>query len=203
MHFKIDTNIKLSEIDSFLLSKCNLSEYQVNFNKLRMRHPSFKKGWYAEFMSPHRFLNRIVFKIICDNFSNSKVLDYGCYDGVLVKCLIDAGFDAYGFESLMWDSMYELLGIRDRISITPVDSEIIVCLNYAHRIEASKFVDSFKSDNIHPKLIFLDRCPTNPPCRINGYFDEDLIKSLGFSVLKFPNCNITDDSVAQLLIWQQ
>lgn len=199
-----NTNISLREVDEFIISRFDFDPYEANFQEMRARHPHFKKGWWSPFTSPHRFLNRIIYKYIVENVPKSyKILDYGSYDGMLVKVLSDAGFAVRGVESLPWDEMYKFLGIDGLISYDfgrESEVDIVVCLNYAHRFKAEEFVKHI--DMIaKPSIIFFDRCPTNPPCTDNGYFNDSLIKDLGFKVFKFPNCAVSHDSVAELMVY--
>lgn len=191
---KIDNEVQSSH-------KRTIGLYEINYERLRKDHKQFCERWHSEFMSDHRFLNRVVYCLLKYGIGKEKkIMDIGCYDGVLVKILNDIGFDCYGYEQYPWKEMYNLLEVGDKINVKAPKIDIAIMLNYIQEFKPKglfKFIE--KQCGGIPEIIFFDReerTGMNNEC----YYDEKILNQYKIQVLKMPFFGDPTDTQRDLLI---
>lgn len=176
-----------------------LEIYTANWNSIPAHYPA---GWCYGFWEPNRFLNRVIYHHLTSSNVKCSVLDFGCYDGLLLAALRGQGFDAYGYESLPCAPIFKALGVSDRINQKP-NCEAVVAFNMAQEYSFPDFLLRIEEENGGiPDVIFFDREPTRPTVHNKRYFDPAYLIRYGITVTQFPNC-ISPRSRAELLIWSR
>lgn len=181
-----------------------LLKYGDAYPNLREQHPTYCRGWGVPFMHPHRYMNRIVYEKLLSEQRGTRVLDFGCYDGMLVTMLRRVGVEAYGYEETPWPAMYAALGVENFINRSPVYEDIppeqaapaidvVVALNVLHKWHPREALDRITAvcKSKLPTVIYADR-EARTPHENNAYWMDDvLIASMGFSVIRFPEYEST------------
>lgn len=161
---------------------------------------TYPPGWCYGFWEPNRFLNRAIYHHLTSLDTKCSVLDYACYDGLLVAALTNQGFDAYGYEAWPCWPIFDAMGIRSRIN-TRKHCEVVIAFGIAHEYSFKDFMKRIEFENEGlPDVVFFDREPTRG-MHTKSYFDPAMLVKEGISVVKFPNC-VSDRSRADLLIWR-
>ena len=177
-----------------------LEKYLLKYDALRFEHPLYKTGWFADAQSAHRFIPRLVWWKLMQHKKDCVVLDFGTYDGTLVKALRESGIIAYGFDNHNWKEMWDLLDIAQymNLSILPEHYSIVVALNTAHNWKPTEFIQYIISmcDYKIPEIIIADRD------QVNAHFNNEVwnskeVSELGFKSFSFPEAQPSRD----LLIW--
>jgi hypothetical protein len=159
----------------------------------------YPPGWCCDFWAPNRFLNRVIYHHLTTLGIAPTVLDFACYDGLLVKALRDQGIDVRGWESNPPWPAYEALGIQDHMNVLG-HAEAVIAFNVAQEYPYRNLLDTIESiNNGLPEVLFLDREPTRETVWNKEYFDPMFITKHGIQVVEFPNC-VSDRSRAELLI---
>jgi len=179
-----------------------LETYEDYFFSLSSSHPQYGSNWKVSFLDPHRFMNWVAYDFVMSHKNlNPTVLDVGSYDSCLVKCLSDNGIDCCGYEEVMWDDFYNILGTKHLIDKGNNKDfshrNIAIFLNYAHTIKVENFLDTVeeKCKSI-PDLILFDQDASISNMYSDGYYEE---ASKGkFELLKFKNYKERD-----LFIWKK
>jgi len=179
-----------------------LETYEDHFFSLSSSHPQYRFNWRVSFLDSHRFMNWVVYDFLkAHKDFNPTVLDVGSYDSCLVKCLNENGIECYGYEEIVWDEFYKILGTEDFIRKGNEkdfnNCDVAVFLNYAHTIKVEDFLnvveDKCKS---MPSLIIFDHDASISNMYSDGYYDW---ASKGeFELLKFKNYKERD-----LFIWEK
>lgn len=164
-----------------------IADYLKNHHAMRLRHPIYSQGWYADALSEHRFIPRLVWWMMQNTFwKGSPVVDVGTYDGTLVKALCYIGVDAFGYDEHPWEEMWDLLDIRLRMEVYPVAPKVVMSFNYAHKWRPQEYVEWVKNKYGDVKYIFADRSVLTPNPNNRWWFDECSLLEAGFSVFTFP-----------------
>lgn len=162
---------------------------------------SYPAGWCYGFWEPNRFLNRVIYHHLTSLDTKCSILDFACYDGLLVASLANQGFDAYGYEALPCWPIFEVMGIQNRVNQRR-HCEVVIAFGIAHEYTFKNFMKRIEEENNGlPDVVFFDREPTRPTIHCKNYFDPSFIAKEGISIVQFPNC-ISDRSKADLLIWR-
>jgi len=161
----IANSLSLNTIDDEIRTKHRnvLQKYYANIEHILVSHPLFSSGWSrhpaTRFFGAGRFTSRVIYKFITEQIDKSKkILDFGCFDGVLVKILNDAGYDAYGFELNNFDSIWNKIDIAHKINnYTFRNSDVVIAFNICHNWKPEEFFKIIESENKEkPKLLFID-----------------------------------------------
>ena len=197
----------LSYIDQYVYDRHKeiLELYRLNYEPMRKQHKKFCRAWHAEFMHEHRFLNRVVYWIICSGIfeERTEIIDLGCYDGMLVHLLRNANYDCYGYEQYPWEIMYELLEIREYINVSVDNCEIAVMLNYAHTFNSETLFPFIKKIcGGLPKIIFFDREKRNKNPNNKNFYDKQFLKKYNIVPLSLPIFGDSIETQRDLLICQ-
>lgn len=162
----------------------------------------YPPGWCYAFWEPNRFLNRVIYHHLTSTGFVASVLDFGCYDGLLLAALVDQGFDARGYESLPCEAMFKALGVSNRVN-TKTHCEAVIAFGVAQEYSFESFLKRIEEENNGlPDILFFDREPTRPTIHNKTYFEPMFILKHGIQVTQFPNC-ISNRSCAELLIWSK
>jgi hypothetical protein len=174
--------------------------YAQHWAKIPAHYPP---GWCYDFWEPNRFLNRVIYHHLTSlDVPPPSVLDFGCYDGLLVRALLDQCIDAYGWDRLPCMEMFRALGIEKSVNRRQ-HCEVVVAFGVAQEYRFRDLLAHIAEENAGlPDVLFLDREPTRPTPFNAEYFDPTFTISHGIQVVSFPNC-ISDRSRAELLIWRK
>lgn len=197
---KIETR-PLSFFDSFFRAENSelLKVYAEAWPNIPAHYPP---GWCYDFWAPNRFLNRVIYHHLTSMDIRTSVLDFGCYDGLLVRALRDYGLDAYGYDRLPCMPMFEALKIEDRVNRRH-HCEVVVAFGVAQEYSFPAFLKAIEEENDGlPDVLFFDREPTRPTVWNKEYFDPLFPIAHGIDVVEFPFC-ISERSRAELLIWMR
>ena len=176
-----------------------LPKYEEAWDSVKRHYP---QGWCYDFWAPNRFLNRCIYFELISSKTRGSVLDFACYDGLLVAALRDAGFDAYGYESFPCWPAFEALRIKDRVN-TRKHCEVVIAFGIAQEFKFEDFLAKIAEENDGlPEVIFFDREPTRPTVFNAEYFKPTFLIAHGIQVVKYPNC-VSDRSNAELMIWNK
>ena len=190
--------LDLSEINQdYLLSNQEwLGKYREAYPKMRQAHPVYgKEGWWADCLTPHRFIPRLVWWMIKHHRlclpadEASTILDLGTYDGTLVKALRTLGYNAYGTDAHDWPEMWNLLEVGQWMKPMPRTwvPGVVVSFNYAHRWAPGEFIDGLCSRfGEMPRLVLADRETRTPHPNNKFWYDEACMEAAEFSVVTFP-----------------
>ena len=213
MNIEEISQMTLAEIDEPILKGSGriLSWYSAYYEEMRQRHEKYRTGWHSPFMSHHRFLNRVVLRLLSGY--KGLVLDVGCYDGMLVSLLNRQNVNAYGYEEIPWPEMYFSLGIASRVNRHPCTeymqsaprAECGVALNYAQRYRPEDFILTIEAISaVRPALVLTDREKRTPNPNNALWMDDALLESLGWQIWTFPKCAAKDPKQMSrhLLIWR-
>lgn len=171
--------------------------YTENWNHVPANYPA---GWCYGFWEPNRFLNRVIYHHLTSQDEKASVLDFACYDGLLVAALANHGFDAYGYEAWPCWPIFEAMGIKGRINQRK-HCEVVIAFGIAQEYSFKDFMKRIEEENDGlPDVLFFDREPTRPTVHNKTYFDPHFMVKEGIRAIRFPNC-VSDRSRADLLIW--
>jgi hypothetical protein len=174
-----------------------IEDYTRNWHLIPANYPA---GWCYGFWEPNRFLNRVIYHHLTSLDVKCSILDFACYDGLLVAALNDQGFDAYGYEAWPCWPMFDALGIADRVNRRK-HCEAVIAFGIAHEYSFRDFMGRIEEENRGlPEVVFFDREITRG-LHSKEYFDAAMLVKERITVTRFPNC-ISDRSRADLLIWR-
>lgn len=184
-----------------------LSRYEEAYPQMRMKHPLYSQGWYSDAMSPHRFIPRLVwlrFFLKKETAHNDFILDFGTYDGTLVRALRDIGYDAFGQDDHEWKEMWNLLGVENYISseVIPLPYKAVLAFNCAHRWTPITFVNHIITIcGEEPEIIIVDRERRTPDPNNKWWYDLVQLEAMGFEVEMFPEFSrLGEDTARDLLV---
>ncbi len=176
-----------------------IETYTANWHFIPSHYPA---GWEYNFWEPNRFLNRVIYHHLASLDERCSVLDFGCYDGLLVAALNENGFDAFGYESMPCEGMFDALGIRDKINVRPT-SETVIAFGVAQEYSFLDFLKRIEEENNGlPDVLFFDREPTRPTIHNRTYFSKPFMALNGITSVQFPGC-VSERSRAEMLIWRR
>lgn len=185
--------------DAFFRSENDdlISVYTDHWNLIPTSYPA---GWCYGFWEPNRFLNRVIYHHLTSLGEKCSVMDFACYDGLLLAALVNQGWDAYGYESWPCWPMFEALGVKDRVNQRK-HCEAVIAFGIAHEYTFRDFMGRLEEENRGlPEVVFFDREITRG-MHSKEYFDSGVLVKEGIQVVRFPNC-ISDRSRADMLIWK-
>jgi hypothetical protein len=191
-----------------------LEKYRVAWDRLAGAYPT---TWRVPFMAKHRFVNRVLLEMFVRARTPRTVLDFGCYDGMLVALLNASGIEAWGVERLSWPEMWKAIGVAHRINTAPTYCDVpasvgrpaiddVVALNCLHEYHPEQALELIVSacGGTRPARVWADR-EARTPHRNNRYWmDNSLLSALGWKILKLPEYSSGGDADLQrdLLEWE-
>lgn len=195
--------------------------YNSNYERIKNNHSVFSKGWSCNFFLPPRYMNWIIYAYITETINKDQtIFDIGTYDGMLVKVLLNQGYNVYGWnysgyttEELNWDEMYNFLNIKDRINIKFEEKpNIVIMFDYHHNFKPDDLFSSIRKTCFGqlPDTAFFDREETNGHPYNKLYYNADTLKNLGIKIVNFPECEKSgvilagwnwDITKRELMIW--
>lgn len=194
-----------NQIDSdwMEMNKIWLDTYISKYHILRDQHSLYKSGWSASALTYHRFIPRLVWWVLSKYYKDDIILDFGTYDGTLVKALRESEITAFGYDEHQWVDMWNLLDVSQWINFPGIfqNYSIIVALNIAHNWTPSKFLQYIITDVCKgscPKIILADRDQFNPHPNNQTWNDSDIISKAGFISYSFSQAKLSRD----LLVWR-
>lgn len=171
-----------------------LSKYLMEYKNMQPCHPIYKKGWIAHALSAHRFIPRLVWYKIKEHFKDDIILDFGTYDGTLVKALRVCKIEAYGVDEIDWSEMWDMLEVSPFIK--DVKPSIVVALNICHNWTSPLEFVNFMKSKYDPRIILADRDQKNPHSN-NKIWNTKRVEEAGFTSYTFSQA----DPQRDLLVW--
>lgn len=183
----------------------------------REMSPSYPCTWKVPFTHKHRYVNRVLFDMFSQGDNRDRrILDFGCYDGMLIALLRAEGLDVYGAERNPWPAMWSRLGVSGRINTDPKYGDVpetvgtprfdvVIALNCLHeyRPEDVPHIIADACGGMLPDEIYADREARTPHANNKLWMDDELLRNLGWSVVRLTDYEKTGDAdlQRQLLVW--
>ena len=180
-------------------NRAALEKYASAWPRVEGHYPI---GWCFPFFAPNRFLSRVIFSKLFMSSGTDAILDFGCYDGLLIRAFLDQGREAFGYESFPCMPAFEALGIADRINVRHY-CPIVIAFGMAQEYSFENLLAKIEEENAGlPDVLYFDRELTRRTIHNKTYFDTNFLLSQGITVVKFPNC-VSEHSQADMLIWRK